>query len=273
MKKHTILRAVRDIARLDVGVHAAHACYFLVLALFPALVLVLSLLRFTGLQAEALTSFMEGFIPDALMVYARRLIDNTYANSSGAVLSLSALTALWSASRGVYGILTGFNAIYEVPENRGYLRTRAVSLVYTVLFILVLLLTLVVDVFGSTILSMLPGGEYPVLNFLRGLFDLRFFLLLAIQTAFFTTMYAILPSRRNHFRDSFPGAVLASLGWLVFSDLYSVYVENFSRYSNIYGSVYAVALSMLWLYCCVSILFYGAVLNRAITGRRRKKDG
>lgn len=273
MKKNGILRFVKAVAELDVGVYAAHACYFLILAIFPALVLVLSLLRFTGLRVEALTALIDGFVPDALMGYVRRLIINTYDNSSGAILSLSAVTALWSASRGVYGILTGFNAIYEVPEDRGYLHIRAVSLVYTVLFILVLLLTLVVNVFGTTIMQLLPRVEHPVISFLWNLIDLRFVLLLCVQTALFTTMYAVLPNRRNRFSDSFPGALLASLGWLIFSDLFSMYVENFSSYSNIYGSVYAVALSMLWLYFCMSILFYGAVLNRTIIGFRKRKNG
>ena len=86
--------------------------------------------------------------------------------------------------------------------------------------------------------------------------------LLAVQTAFFTAMFMVLPNGRNRFRDSLPGALLASSGWLIFSDLYSIYVEHFARLSNIYGSVYAVALAMLWLYCCMSIVFYGGSLNR-----------
>ena len=68
----------------------------------------------------------------------------------------------------------------------------------------------------------------------------------------------------------FPGALLASLGWLVFSNLYSIYVRNFSGYANIYGSVYAVALSMLWLYFCVMILLYGGLLNRVLAERRER---
>ena len=57
------------------------------------------------------------------------------------------------------------------------------------------------------------------------------------------------------------GALLSTIGWQVFSNAYSVYVEKFATYTDIYGSVYALALSMLWLFCCVSILFYGGVLN------------
>jgi len=75
-------------------------------------------------------------------------------------------------------------------------------------------------------------------------------------------MYMVLPSGQNRFLDALPGALLASSGWLVFSDLYSIYVTNFAHLSNVYGSVYAVALSMLWLYFCMDIVFYGGVLNR-----------
>ena len=71
----------------------------------------------------------------------------------------------------------------------------------------------------------------------------------------------VLPNRRNSFMDSLPGALLAASGWLVFSDIYSAYVAHFSVYTSIYGSVYGVALSMLWLYCCISIVFYGGALN------------
>ena len=64
-----------------------------------------------------------------------------------------------------------------------------------------------------------------------------------------------------------PGALLTALGWLTFSDLFSVYVEHFQNYANIFGSVYAAALAMLWLYFCVCIIFYGAALNRYLKER------
>ena len=73
---------------------------------------------------------------------------------------------------------------------------------------------------------------------------------------------------KGAFFVNLPGAVLGALGWLVFTDLYSVYIRRFARLTNVYGSVYAVALSMLWLYCCVSIVFYGALLNRLLAERK-----
>ena len=102
----------------------------------------------------------------------------------------------------------------------------------------------------------------PILRLLSGVIDLRFFLLVFLQTLLFCAMYTTLPNRQSRFWASMPGALLASVGWLVFSQLFSLYVEHFADYANLYGSVYAVALSMLWLYFCIQILFYGALLNR-----------
>lgn len=252
---------VRYLSRQKIGVQAAGAGYFIVLSVFPLLVLVLGLLRYTGLQADTLTELLGSFLPNALLPAAKQLITTTYRNTSGAVISLSALTGLWSASRGVYGLLTGLNAIYQVPENRGYVYTRLISMVYTVLFLLVLLATLVPNSLGITLLQLLPPENSSVLQFLQGIVDLRFFVVLLLQTALFTAMFVVLPNRRNTVAESLPGALLSSAGWLVFSDLYSVYVQYSTRYSNLFGPVYAVALAMLWLYFCISILFYGGALN------------
>lgn len=265
-----IVHAIISIRQMHVPLHAANAGYFIVLAVFPALLLVLNILRFTGLEVKSLVELFDGLLPSALMDAGEELVISTYEASSGTLLGISALTALWSASRGIYGLLTGLNAIYGVAEDRGYIYTRSISVVYTFLFLIVLLLTLVLHVFGNTIMGMLTMIDNDVIIFLIDLIDLRFYLLLAVQSLIFTLMFMALPNRRNGFWESLPGGVFASLGWLVFSDIFSIYVENFNKYANIYGSIYAVALSMLWLYCCMSILFYGGALNRYLAEQKSR---
>ena len=257
----------RRVKRLRIPLYAANACYFIVLAVFPALLLLLGLLRYTPLEVERLGAMLSGILPEALLESAEELILITYDNTSASALGLSALTTVWSASRGVYGLLTGLNGIYGATEKRGYFRTRLISVGYTFAFLLVLLVTLGLHVFGTGVLGLLRRNSHPFVVFLLELVDLRFFLLLFLQTAVFTAMFIALPDRRSRFRDSLPGALLASSGWLIFSDAYSIYVEHFASLSNVYGSVYAVALSMLWLYCCISIVFYGGALNRYLMER------
>ena len=258
-KMNHVLERLRE---FHIPNHAAGTCYFIVLSLFPALVLVLSLLRFTTLTVTDFMELLDGVIPDVLLPSVGRLLNSTFNGATGMLVSLSALTALWSASRGIYCLVMGLDAIFGVEKRRNYLHARLISVVYTFLFVLVLLLTLVLHVFGNTILALLPVEKNSLLRFLTEVIDLRFFLLLFVQTALFTAMYMFLPSRRSRFRECIPGALLSSIGWLVFSDLFSIYVENFDKYANIYGSVYTVALAMLWLYFCISILFYGGALNR-----------
>lgn len=261
---------VRRVQALHIPLHAANACYFIVLAVFPALVLLLGLLRYTPLEVERLGELLYGLLPEALAEGAEELILLTYDNTSGTVVGVSAATVLWSSSRGIYGVLTGLNAIYGVSEDRGYFQTRFLSVLYTLSFLLILLLTLGLHVFGTGLLAVLERTAHPFLLFVIRIIDFRFVLLLVLQTAFFTAMFMALPNRRNLLWESLPGALLASVGWLVFSNLYSVYVEHFAHLTNVYGSVYAVALSMLWLYCCMSIVFYGGALNALLS---RGKSG
>ena len=254
----------QNIRVLQIPLHGANTGFFLILSLFPALVLLLSIIRYTPLDVHSLLAFLEGIIPEALLPEAELLIISTYENTTGALISLSAITALWSSSRGIYGLITGLNAIYRVTEQRSFLQVRILSVLYTFAFLLVLLLTLVLHVFGTGLLELMAGSSLPFFRFLSSIVDLRFFLLVFLQTALFAAMFMALPNRKNSLSDSLPGAFLASIGWLVFSHIFSLYVEYFPTYSRIYGSVYAVALSMLWLYCCICIVFYGGILNRIL---------
>lgn len=260
---------------LRIGVYGSSTCYFIVLSLIPFLLLVLSLLRYTGLGVEHLTELVGGIVPAALMPKIEKLIVDTYRTSSGTLASLSAVIALWTASRGVLGILMGLNAVYEAEENRNVFYTRTVSILYTFAFLIVLILTLVLNVFGNTIIAHI-GAEQGALWLLDRAVELRFSVMLLLQTLLFTAMYMVFPNKHNRFMESLPGAVLTSLGWMVVSNLVSMYVEFFPNYANIYGSLSAVAIGMLWLYTCINIVFYGGVLNHQIAmfreRRRQKKN-
>ena len=261
-----LVQAVKTLQDMHISTHAAHTCYFIVLSVFPLLVLMLGILRYTALQPEDLIDLIGGFLPDALLPHAWKLISGAYENTSKMVISISALTALWSAGRGIYGLQAGLNAVYGVTESRGWLRTRLICAAYTFLFILVLLLTLVLHVFGSTILKLLQQKTW--FWAWVDLADLRFILLVALQTFLFCAIFMYLSGAGHGFRESLPGALFSSFGWMTASGLFSVYVEFFPRYANIFGSVYAVALTTFWLYVCINIVFYGGVLNRILAKNR-----
>lgn len=254
---------VRNIGSMQISVHAAYTCYFLAMSLFPALLLVLASLRYTSLTATDLILLLEGIVPDALLGAAESLIVSTYYNSSSALLGISAVAALWSSSRGVQGLMTGINHIYGVKESRGWLVTKLLSVVYTFVFLLLILATLVFQVFGQTLADQMRASDRLLQRFLVYLFGWRGIWLLLIQILVFALIYTALPNQRNRFLSSLPGAVVAALGWQIFSGVFSLYVElMLGRYTNIYGSVYTVAIGLLWAYCCMCIFLFGGVFNR-----------
>ena len=257
-----IRQVFRELSGRQITVHAASACFFMVLGFFPMLVLLMGLVRYAGYSVDSLMELLEGTLPGALWPAAEKLIVSTYRNTTGTMVSLSALTALWSAGRGVYGVLKGMNAAYLRQESRGYFYTRGMSMVYTFVFLLILLLTLVLHVFGKGVSRWLMTRDVPLFALVGWVVRQRFFLLFLLQTGIFCLMYMFLPNGKNRFTDSLPGALLTAVGWQILSVGFSFYVEKFTAYTNIYGSVYAVALSLLWLYFCVCILFCGGALNQ-----------
>ena len=94
-----------------------------------------------------------------------------------------------------------------------------------------------------------------------------FFLL----TALFSLLYLALPNRRQRLSRVLPGALAAAGAWLLFSALFSVYVNHFAKGLALYGSLTTMVLTMLWVYACVSIVFYGAFLNRLLAQYRQNR--
>lgn len=271
-KAKALRTSLTDFLRpMQIPLHSAHTCFFLILSLFPALLLFLGLLRYTGYGVQDLMDMLEGFLPATLLPVVESLVDASYRHTSGTVISVSVLAALWSASKGTYGLLQGLNAISDADNSRPYWRIRGLSVLYTFLLLVGLVCTLVVHVFGNAVIDYLWMTTNPTVMRILSLIDLRFLVLLLLQALLFTVMYAFLPGRHQTVRSCLPGALLASIGWAVYSRLFSVYVDYFTVYTNIFGSIYALALGMLWLYFCISILFYGGAFNRFLVFRREQR--
>lgn len=263
------IRQYRKIANflrpMQIPLHSAYTSFFVILSLFPFLLLFLGMLRYTPLDSRDLLRILEGWLPTNLLPLARGLIDASYRHSSTAVVSISAAAALYSASRGMVGIRNGLHGVYTQAGHTGFLRKRGISILYTLLFLVLLVLTLAAYLLGTSLLDYISMTTHPVLLFLLRLVDLKWLLIAALQSLLFALMYTWLPDRRLPLAQSWPGAITASLATLVYSGLFSIYMDHFSRYTNIFGSLYALVLGMLWLYFSVVIFFCGGALNRYLS--------
>lgn len=249
----------------SISAFAAQAAFFIILSFFPFVMFLLTLLNYLPLSAEDLQNFVSGIFPDTVNNFLTTVFSELVEKSSGTILSVTVIAALWSASRGMLALVRGLNAVYGHKETRNYFLIRGVSMFYTLGFAILLIVTLVLLVFGNQLYEFIIR-QFPLLGDLALIImSMRTLVTMAVLTVFFLLFYLVIPNRKSRLLKELPGAVLAAGGWLLFSFLFSYYIDHMSGFTYTYGSLTTLAICMLWLYFCMYILFLGAEINMLFT--------
>ena len=259
-------RRIRDD---HVSAFAAQSAYFILMSIIPILLLMMTMIRYLPITQEDLAHMFFTVVPEAFQGLFSLIVSEVYTKSF-AVVPLTAVFAAWSASKAIMSLYGGLNTIYHVPIVPNYIISRLWSAIYTILFIVAVLLTLVLMVFGTTIQEQLIN-HFPMIANVTGFFvHFRFLITLTVLTLVFLVMYVILPNRRASFKSQIPGAVISSVAWLLFSYCFSLYVRFSKGISQMYGSMTTIMFLMLWLYFCMGILLIGAEINAYFEDRFRR---
>lgn len=251
----------RQLSYDHVGAYAAWSSFFIIISIFPILMLLLALLRYTPVTEQFLLESVLAITPSNLDGLFQQIINEMYHQSNFAIISVTALTALWSSSRAVLSVIRGLNAVFGIDENRNYIFLRIVAVFYTLIFLFLIIISLGIMVFGNTLLEFFHNHITPIYNIFSFLLSLRMIYIPIIFTVAFIYLYRIVPNRNYSFTDHLPGATFTAVGWITFSSAYSFYIDNFASSTYIYGSLTTVVLLMLWIYFCMYILFIGAEIN------------
>lgn len=232
-----------------INAYAAQSAFFILLAIIPFLMVFLSLLKYTPITESMLLEMYEEGLPGYISPFFISITDEIYTRTFG-VTAVSAVVAIWSAAKGMHALTDGLNAVNDLEENRNWFVLRFWSAIYTVVFMVAIVFTLMVMVFGGSIRTL--AVEYlPILQDLAiVLSSFKGLLLFAVLVVFFDVVFTVLPNTKINFVSQLPGAILCALSWNVISFLLSVYINYFNGFS-MYGSLTTVALMMLWLYFCI----------------------
>ena len=138
--------------------------------------------------------------------------------------------------------------------------------------LLALLLTLGLYVGGQALLAFLLARGFSFAAVLEPILRNLHLYSFVLLTALFTGVFLALPDKRQRFVHVLPGAAGAACAWVIYSEIYSWYVNHIAKASALYGSLSVLLLMLLWLYACISILFYGALLNHALFDWKEEKE-
>ena len=243
-----------------VGAYAAQTAYFIMLSFFPFIILLVTLVQYTSLTPADIYKAAQMIFPPSMDSFVLGIIDEVYSKTA-VTISLSAIMTAWSAGKGFMGLIQGMNMIYNVEERRNYIILRLQSALYTMVFVVAIILSLVVLVFGNSLHEM--AVEYiPILTYVTEIIlKMKGMVSVGILAVLFMVLYRFVPNRKVRLIRQAPGAAFAAVCWYVFSIVFSLYVEYSPGLANMYGSLTTIVLVMLWLYFCMYIILIGAEIN------------
>ncbi len=245
----------------EVTALAAQSTYYLVLSFFPFLIFIITVISYTPLLTEEIIYELEPFLPQETFLLVMDNVQKILETRSGALLSTGMLVTVFLASNGVAALVKGINKAYNSAERRPFWKVRGMAILLTLGLALLIILSLLLLVFGQLI------GTY-VFDML-GLPQLfretweaaRIAVSLATMIIMFTFFYKVSPQEKVTLRQSLPGAIFATIGWLVLSFGFSYYVNNFGNYSVTYGSIGAIIVLLIWLYLSSVVIILGGEIN------------
>ena len=248
----------------DISAYAALMAFFLTLSFFPFMIILFAFLGQLSLDTNLIISALELFFPPEVHGLVMEFIRQNIILQDFSVLSLSVIGALWASSRGIRALMLSLNMAYEVQETRNYFIVKLIDILYTILIIIGIAFLLTLPNIGREFLNYI--NTYitidPQVIELIGVFKLT---ALPLTIVFIiTTLYMLLPNKKQAFMKVIPGTVFTVIGWTILSYLFSIFINYIANYSVIYGSLSTIIILMLWLYFSSIILILGGELNSVV---------
>ena len=264
--------------KVDMSGSGAQLAYFFLLSFFPLLIFLVTLLPYLNLRQYQVFELMDDIMPPEVLTMAQTVLGETLTVQNGSLLSIGVLGTLWSASRGVDALMRSLNRAYDVDGKKGFIN-RLWALLFTIGFVVVILVALLLPVFGQQIFNLIT--TYIAVDFQIGRFWVFFKWIMPPSLIFLLILfiYWIVPNTDPSLKlmSVWPGAIFSTSGWLVLTYGFSFYVNNFGNYSATYGSIGGVIILMLWLYFTGMLLIFGGIINAAVLKRQQaiasKEDG
>jgi membrane protein len=275
-------RTAREFKEDNLTDWAAALTYYGVLAIFPAMIVLVSILGLVGQSAtQPLIDNLGSVAPGPAKEIVTNAIKNLQGDNgaAGVLFVVGLLGALWSASGYVGAFMRASNAIYDMEEGRPVWKTLPVRVLLTLVLLVLLAITTVAVVLtgglaqrvgdlvglGSTAVTVWDIAKWPVL--------------VLVVSLMFALLYWAAPNvKQPGFRWVSPGGILAVIGWLIASGAFAFYVANFGSYNKTYGALGGVIVFLVWLWISNIMVLLGAEFNaelergRAIEGGMRPED-
>ncbi|WP_346889989.1 YihY/virulence factor BrkB family protein [Clostridium sp. UBA1056] len=240
---------------------ASQLAFDMLFSFFPFLILLLTLVGFVNVDPAEVISSLQTIMPEELYELVSTLALQLLQTRNGNLLSFSLMFSLYTASRAFRAVRYGLNRAYNEDEDMNMIKVVILSVLFMMVISFMIIFVLAFLVFGEMISLTLVEWlnlDIKLFYFIR---YLRYPIGLAGMIVVFSAVYKLIPSRRIKWREAFPGAVFTSIVWIILSMGFAFYVNNFGKYTDIYGSIGVVIVMMIWLQITSNTILLGGELN------------
>jgi membrane protein len=271
-----VIRLFREFVRDDLFALCGDMTFKMILSLFPLLAFAFSVIGFFQLDADLFLEWIIGGMNEALppqvMEILNGFIHEVIEGGNAAVLSISLVFTIISASSGFSSIIRGINKTYGQKDTRGWLRRRILSIVLVFAFVAVIVLAMAIMVFSENLQTFLIDiiGSSAFTDYIFSLAG--YFLSIFVILAIIVMIYKVSSVKKVRILDVLPGACVTVIFWILFSKLYSIYVSGYANYTVIYGSLGSVFIMLMWLNFITVFLLIGSEINALLSDIYEEKE-
>lgn len=264
--KSILLEVKNEIAADNIGIISAGVAFYAFLAIFPAIMALISIygLATDPQEIEQELSKLAVMMPKQAFSLLKDRVEiflSTPGTTLGWGTAIGILFSIWSSNKGTKSLFEGIDIAYDTVEKRGFFKQIGMASIFTICGTILLLLSLAFIVIFPTAMHELglPQGTEDIIAFVRWI------VLAVIVTLFLCVIYQYAPARKKpDLKWVLTGAIFSTVVWLLASWGFSFYVSNYGNYGEVYGSISAVVILMLWLYITCFIILLGAEINSEI---------
>lgn len=235
--------------------------YKLLLALFPFIIFLMTLVGFFNIDYSYFIKEIGGALPDAVYDMLNVFIAEVVDVKRAGVLSVSLFISIYSSSSGFLAVMRGINKAYGQKEARNFIVARIVSILLVLILATGIILSITSLVFGDIIYAWIGRmvKMTPTTRFLIGFFG--YLITMIILLVSIIVIYHFASSKKTPFYSLIPGALTTLIVWIIASKAFNIYINNFAKFSAVYGSIGSVFVLMYWLNIISVVLLVGGEIN------------
>ncbi len=262
---------VKGLQEGAITTRASSLAFNFFLAFFPSIIVFFTLIPYIpiiGFQ-ETLMEILSNILPPSTNNATFNTLDDIINNQRGGLLSIGFILALYFSTTGMSSLIQAFNSSYHIRENESIIKHQLLSILLTVVISALVFLTIILIIFGKTTITYLVDFQLINQNKIVFLNIAKWIVLIFMLFIGITTIFNIGPAIKSKIKIFSPGAILATLFIILTSIVFSYYIDNFSQYNKIYGSIGTLIIILLWIYFNAIFLLIGFELNASILNAKK----